>query len=179
MKLTLYVPDPLFERLERFRDRINASAVLQRGLENELMALEAAKSSDGEAMERAILRLRRERDALHENLRERGQAEGMAWALSAGYADLAGIAQVVERYESKIRSNPAASYKLVRQAPRRLFAEVRHPAKADPLVEREAFWMGFLEGLMRVWRRLSEPDRSEGEERANEPDTGQIGAECL
>lgn len=156
MKLTLYVPDSLYDRLERYRDRINASAVLQRGLERELGALEAGDAYDGPELERALARLRTERGVLEKEVRDRGRGEGMAWALRSRYVDLASIAGVAERVEPKLRSNPSVVYKLIRKAPRHLFANVSHPKKEDALAEREVFWSGFLEGLMEVWRRLDE-----------------------
>lgn len=164
MKLTLYVPDSLYERLEQYRDRINASAVLQRGLETELSALEAGATLGGPEMERAIERLRSERRTLEQEVRDRGRGEGMTWALRSRYVDLASIAGVAERAEAMIRSKPEVAYKLVRKAPRHLFADVRHPNKSDALAERVVFWSGFLEGLMDVWKRLAPTESAEGPE---------------
>lgn len=156
MKLTLYIPDALHERLEVYRDRINASAILQRCLERELSALEAADQFTGDDLDQAIERLKSEKAVLEGEYRERGQAEGMSWALKASYGDLAWCANEYRTHESKIKGNSASAYKLIRKAPKRAFLEVNHPTKTDPLVEREAFWMGFVEGLMRVWERLEE-----------------------
>jgi hypothetical protein len=154
MKLTLYVPDALFERLEKYRDRINASAILQRCLERELTSLEAADQYDGEDMDQAIERLKSEKAILEGEFRERGQAEGMSWALKAPYGDLAWCANGYLRYKGRIKGNPGSVYKMIRKAPKHTFEGVDHPKREDPLAEREAFWMGFIEGAMRVWERL-------------------------
>jgi len=160
MKLTLYVPDALFERLERYRDRINTSAILQRCLERELSSLEAADQFEGDDLDQAIERLKAEKAVLEGEFRERGQAEGMTWALKASYGDLSWCANAYLRSESKIKGNPSAAYKLILKGPRRPFEEVNHPTKNDPLAEREAFWMGFVEGAMRVWERLEQSEAS-------------------
>ena len=156
MKLTLYVPDALFERLEKHRDRINASAILQRCLERELTSLEAADRFGGEDLERAIERLKSEKSVLEGELRERGRAEGMSWALGASYGDLAWCADIYLQHGRKSKKDPAAVYDAIRRAPRRPFKSVNHPKREEPLVEREAFWMGFVEGAMRVWERLEQ-----------------------
>jgi len=82
----------------------------------------------------------------------------MTWALKASYGDLSWCATAYLRNETKIKRNPAAAYRLILKGPRQPFQEVDHPTKNDPLVEREAFWMGFIEGLMRVWERLEQSE---------------------
>jgi hypothetical protein len=156
MKLTLYVPDALFERLEKYRDRINASAVLQRCLERELASLEAADQFDGEDLDRAIERLRSEKTVIEGEFRERGQAEGMSWALKASYGDLSWCANAYLRNSKKLTGSAGSIYKMIREARSSRFEAVDHPTREDPPVVREAFWMGFLEGVMRVWRKLEE-----------------------
>ncbi len=174
MKLTLYVPDALFERLEKYRDRINASAILQRCLERELTSLEAADQFDGEDLDQAIERLKSEKAVLEGEFRERGQAEGMSWALRASYGDLAWCAHAYRRHGWKKKKNPAAVYKVVRRAPRHRFEGVEHPKREDPLVEREAFWMGFVEGAMRVWERLEQASGPPADETPERSDPGRV-----
>ena len=175
MKLTLYVPDALFERLEKYRDRINASAILQRSLERELLSLEAADQFDGEDLDQAIERLKSEKAVLEGDFRERGQAQGMSWALKAPYGDLAWCASRYLRHKGRIKGNPGSVYKMIRKAPKLTFRGVDHPTREDPLVEREAFWMGFIEGAMRVWERLDQASEAPASGAEPEPEPDQDG----
>ena len=172
MKLTLYIPEALFERLEKYRDRINASAILQRCLERELTSLESADQFDGEDLDQAIERLKAEKAIVEGEFREVGRAAGTNWALKAPYGDLASCVNAVLRHRSSRKGNPAAIYKMIRKSPKHMFENVNHPSREDPLVERETFWMGFVEGVMLVWQRLEQAsDTPEAGEPAGEQES--------
>ncbi len=76
-KLTVYLPDSLQERLERVRDRLNASELCQKALERAIVREELALSGDRTA--KVIDRLRRvsQRPAW---VYDQGRLAGQRWA---------------------------------------------------------------------------------------------------
>ena len=90
MKLSVYVPDDLAERLTAVKDRINVSEVCQAALSTAVAAAESARLGDERPT--IIERLRRARTP-EEQLSDRGFADGRRWAAeSAALTDLKAIA---------------------------------------------------------------------------------------
>ena len=82
-RLNLSVPDPLYERLDRLRDRVNASRVCAAALERELDAVEGRVSADNEEkIVRLLERLQGKRDRWY----QRGWQDGEAWAVDTASA---------------------------------------------------------------------------------------------
>ena len=78
-RLNLTVPDALYARLERLRDRLNVSRVCAIALEKELDMLEARKSATDPRLERLVRRLQ----TRHEKWYRRGHEDGTDWAVEA------------------------------------------------------------------------------------------------
>lgn len=80
-RLNLTIPDPLYERLERLRDRVNVSKVCAVALTKELDMLEVSSASGSEAkVQRLVQRLLRQRDD-RERWYQRGRHDGESWAI--------------------------------------------------------------------------------------------------
>jgi post-segregation antitoxin (ccd killing protein) len=157
MNLTVYVPDALHKRLERHRDQINVSAVLQRCLQRELDALESAVEASQEAMDEAIRRLVAEKTELEGRSRDRGMSEGLKWALSAPYEQLA----AVQRGHQRLQHTAHVSFVRVQALLKKICGSTLQPLETwedriDSAVEREAYVFGVLEGILKVWSRLQE-----------------------
>jgi hypothetical protein len=78
-RLNLTVPDALYARLERLRDRINVSRVCAIALEKELDMLEARPAVTEPRLERLVRRLQ----TRHEKWYRRGHEDGTDWAVEA------------------------------------------------------------------------------------------------
>lgn len=84
-RLNISLPDALYARLERLRDRLNASRVCAVALEKELDVVEGrpATAEVTEAqVDRLVERLRSARDRWY----ERGRQDGAAWAVERASA---------------------------------------------------------------------------------------------
>lgn len=79
VRLNITIPDELSERLERVRDRINASKVCAQALEREIDMIETKPAVADPAVQRAIQRLQTTAD----KWRVRGAKDGREWALNA------------------------------------------------------------------------------------------------
>jgi hypothetical protein len=96
-RLNLTIPDPLYERLEQMRERVNVSKVCARALEKELDMLEGQTTIAAPRVARLAERLQTTRG--HEY--KRGYEGGTAWALDhARRADLQTALDLAE-YDGK------------------------------------------------------------------------------
>ena len=80
-RLNLTIPDDLYERLERLRDRVNVSKVCAVALTKELDMLEISSAPSAETkVQRLVQRLLRQRDD-RERWYQRGRHDGENWAI--------------------------------------------------------------------------------------------------
>lgn len=80
-RLNISVPDPVYERLDRLRDRLNASRVCTAALEQELDRIEGRPAAPaaqklGHIVDRIVDRLEGKRDEWY----RRGREDGQVWA---------------------------------------------------------------------------------------------------
>ncbi|HEX2037831.1 MAG TPA: hypothetical protein VHS99_26975 [Chloroflexota bacterium] len=95
-RLNISLPDPLYARLERLRDRVNASKVCAAALEKELNMVEGRPPAPGISdaqIDRLVERLRGARDRWY----ERGRQDGVEWAV--GRASVAELEHIGEEWE--------------------------------------------------------------------------------
>lgn len=79
-RLNISIPDALYERLDRLRDRVNASKVCAAALEKELTMIESPTVAEDSTKAKAALlvgRLRGHREEWY----QRGREAGEGWAL--------------------------------------------------------------------------------------------------
>lgn len=82
-RLNITLPDPLYERLKRLEDRLNASRVCSQALEAELDTIEMRPETSDPDIQRAIDRLQSAAD----RWRDRGRRDGRRWAIEEGTGD--------------------------------------------------------------------------------------------
>lgn len=95
-RLNISLPDALYARLERLRDRLNASRVCAVALEKELDMVEGRPPAAGVTetqLDRLVERLRSARDRWY----QRGRQDGAAWAVER--ATVAELEHVAEEWE--------------------------------------------------------------------------------
>jgi hypothetical protein len=76
-RMNISIPDPLYERLDRLRDRINASKVCAGALEKELDMIEGRPALADPDIERLLSRL----EGTRERWYGRGREDGKRWAV--------------------------------------------------------------------------------------------------
>src|SRR6266542_5133217 len=77
--MDISVPDPLYERLDRLRYRVNASKVCTSALENELEMIEGRPALADPDIERLLSRM----EGTRERWYGRGRDDGKRWAVDA------------------------------------------------------------------------------------------------
>lgn len=87
-RLNISIPDPLYGRLDRLRDRVNASKVCAVALEKELDMVEGrtvVMSVDDSKVERLLDRLRQQQSET-DSWFQRGREDGETWVLELATA---------------------------------------------------------------------------------------------
>jgi hypothetical protein len=79
-RLNLTIPDSLYQRLDRLRDRVNVSKVCATALEKELAMLEGTLTTTDPKLHRLVTRLQRVQSR-RERWDERGREDGETWAI--------------------------------------------------------------------------------------------------
>src|SRR5262245_22160607 len=85
-RLNLTIPDALYERLDRFRDRVNLSRVWANALEKELVMLEGQATMENPRLQRMVQRLQR-LQSNKERWYQRGREDGENWAVELATPD--------------------------------------------------------------------------------------------
>src|SRR5690348_4391790 len=95
-RLNITIPDPLYERLERVRDRINISKSCAQALEKELTMLEGRRPITDPKLTRLLQRLQGTRDRWY----QRGHEDATEWAVeSATRGELSSIATHMQDWD--------------------------------------------------------------------------------
>src|SRR2546426_2385373 len=79
-RLNLTIPDSLYKRLDRLRDRVNVSKVCAIALEKELAMLEGTLTTTDPKLQRLVTRLQRVQSR-RGRWDERGREDGEIWAI--------------------------------------------------------------------------------------------------
>jgi hypothetical protein len=85
-RLNLTIPDSLYQRLERLRDRVNVSKVCATALEKELAMLEGTLTTMDPKLQRLVTRLQPVQSR-RERWDERGREDGETWAIEVASLD--------------------------------------------------------------------------------------------
>jgi hypothetical protein len=113
-RMNISIPDPLYERLDRLRDRINASKVCAGALAKELDMIEGRTAPADPDLERLVQRLLSSRERWY----GRGREDGKRWAVSdatreqlyraadqLGDEDVEELARAVRRPDDHLRAS--------------------------------------------------------------------------
>src|SRR5687768_5827332 len=114
-RMNISVPDPLYERLDRLRDRVNASKVCASALEKELDMIEGRTAPADPDIERLVQRLLSSRERWY----ERGREDGKRWAVSDATREQ--IWQAVDEMEGEDGEDLARQVRQRDKRMRRLF----------------------------------------------------------
>lgn len=158
-RLNLTVPDDLFQRLEKHRDRLNMSRICAHALEKKVAELEKETEllqslrRDVDEMHTMIGRLTDERDERLRHCFEQGIDSAQTWAQQAAYADLKSWCAQATFLSDKVRnledSPPLPD--VVSTTWRQASEGLRPPMD---LAEEKEFATGFYVTLIEHWRIL-------------------------
>lgn len=139
-RLNITVPDDLYKRAEKWRDRINLSRVCQEAIRRELDKLEQVPEQLRE-MREALSRLEREKAKIERSCFRKGVYDGLEWARGADYASL-----------KRWGEQPATAEALeeVLHGPAARSAAVHHD---DPGWEPRPYAEGWIAGVNQFWER--------------------------
>jgi hypothetical protein len=157
-RLTIAVPESLYERLQKVKHSLNISAVCQEALEMAINLTEL--KTDSFDREKLIERLRLERKAVRVQIKEKGFNLGLKSAHNLSY-------QEFQRFEQ--RSRIQARFDEAAFADMWELLESRQPAEEMELEEvglksflplddsnKGAFMEGWIEGVLSVWRDIKD-----------------------
>jgi post-segregation antitoxin (ccd killing protein) len=139
-RLNITVPDGLYERIEKWRDRINLSRICQEAIRRELDKLEQVPEQVHE-MREALARLEREKAKIERSCFRKGVYDGLEWARGADYASLkrwGGQPPTAEALEEALRG-PAARFAAAHSG--------------DPGWEPWPYAEGWIAGVNQFWER--------------------------
>jgi len=89
-KITLSISEELSEKMDKWKDSFNFSKVFQDAMSEAIQKKEdfQARLKGSASMEEIIERLKKERAEVAVDYKEKGKADGLAWAKAASYEDL-------------------------------------------------------------------------------------------
>jgi hypothetical protein len=138
-RLNITVPDELYERVERWRDRINLSRICKEAIARELDKLEQVPD-EVRSMHEALTRLGREKAKADRVSFRQGVFDGLEWARGAEYAQL-------KRWGE--RAGSGASEEALRSPA----AEAASKHKDDPAWDARPYADGWMAGVQQFWQR--------------------------
>lgn len=159
-RLNLTVPDALYERLERLRDRVNVSKVCAAALTKELDMLEGTTVLAGDAkVQRMVQRFLRERE-YKERWFQRGRHDGEEWAIER--ATLSELQRIQEEWDEETinDADDAGDLELdedefptvnCRETLKRWTQEDRQGAGGAVEVEWKEYYRGWYQGVRDLW----------------------------
>lgn len=107
-KVTLSVPDALFEKMEKWKQDFNFSGVFQEAIQKAIEQKEGFKQriQEDTDLETTIQRLKSERKSLQEECYNEGKENGLRWAKAAHYKELRYVGEADSEKIPDIVSNP-------------------------------------------------------------------------
>lgn len=89
-KITISVPDDLYEKMKEWRSSFNFSKVFQNAMINLISTKESFQKRLNEEMDLSAIieRLKKEKLEVETNFLEKGKTEGVEWSKKAHYKDL-------------------------------------------------------------------------------------------
>ena len=150
-RLTISVPDELFTELDHYKAGMNISAVCTEALLRRIHEM-AVLAKANSLLHQTAARLRAERQEIHDAARADGFQEGVQWASES--ADYATIRWFVAEADRQRHDRAAGSLAVAVNKELSDFADGYNDGIREEGFAPEAWWAGFLVGVLDVWMRL-------------------------
>lgn len=139
-RLNITVPDELYDRIEKWRDRLNLSRICQDAIGRELDKIEVIPD-EVRKMNEALSRLGQQKAKADRSCFRKGVYDGLEWARQAEYASLKRWGEqdaTIESIEEALRGPAARSVSAHRD---------------DPTWEPKPYGEGWTAGVRQFWDR--------------------------
>lgn len=142
-RLNITVPDELYERIEKWRERLNLSRICQDAIARELDKLELVPGEVRE-MQEALSRLGEQKAKVERSCFRKGVYDGLEWAREADYP-------VLKRWGEQLQSDPA--WEEVLRGPA---AEAAAAHSEDIDWHAQPYAEGWIAGVQQFWNRAKQ-----------------------
>ncbi|MDA8136026.1 MAG: hypothetical protein M0T82_15505 [Desulfobacteraceae bacterium] len=152
-KITLSMPDFLYEKLEEWRASFNLSKLFQDALAEAIQRKEEFQKRISEDFDMAdiIKRLKEEKQNWEKKYYTLGKTEGLQWAKIAHYGDLLYVLKFQDTYKLISDSKMSSYFKKIYEATN--LAENRESIPAD---DEQMFMDGWFKGVLEFWNHIKE-----------------------
>lgn len=151
-RITITLPDDLHERLQMFKESLNVSGVCQQAIDLAVQIEEIKVRTDIPAMEKAIARLRKQKQEASAKWKQTGFQDGLIDATETlNYLTLKYIGEGGDIN----KSIPGTKY----EPP--IIMELEHHRlegyeKEEDYFESEIYTQGWIEGVIHVWKEIKD-----------------------
>ena len=155
-RISISIPNALYERLQRLKGRFNQSAICQEALDRAAELTEVMSRDDLPERAKLIMRLAKERDEYAERWREIGFRDGVKDAESLSYKDFMGIEKALglihgpEELSTEAALNKSLGHPIVEN---RLKEHIKSMEK-DKSFNRGIYLNGWLAGVVKFWAEI-------------------------
>ena len=153
-KITLSIPDFLYEKLEEWRASFNLSKLFQEALAEAIHRKEEFQKRLSEDFDMAeiIKRLKMEKQNWEKKYYALGKAEGVQWAKIAHYSELLYVLRAKDTYKLISDSKMAEYFK-------KIYAATNLTKNRDsetPVDDELMFMDGWFKGVFEFWNQIKE-----------------------
>ncbi|MEH2383111.1 MAG: hypothetical protein V7K27_30215 [Nostoc sp.] len=151
-RITITLPDNLHERLQMFKESLNISGVCQQAIDLAVQIEEIKVRTDIPAMEKAITRLRKQKQEASAKWKQTGFKDGLIDATEKlDYLTLKYIGEGGDIEESipGIKNEPTVMMWVEH------FKFARYEIEED-YFESEIYTQGWIEGVIHVWKEIKD-----------------------
>jgi post-segregation antitoxin (ccd killing protein) len=151
-RITITLPDNLHERLQTFKEKLNVSGICQEAIDSAIQIEEIKVKTDIPAIEKAIARLRKEKQETCEKWKQIGFKDGVTDAVEE--LDYQTIKYIGEGGDIN-KSVPGIKYEPTLMMEFTYYRlEKYHEEEND--FDSEIYTQGWIEGVIHVWNDIKD-----------------------
>ncbi len=151
-RITITLPDDLHERLQMFKESLNVSGVCQQAIDLAVQIEEIKVRTDIPAMEKAITRLRKEKQEASAKWKQTGFKDGLIDATETlDYLTLKYIGEGgdIKKSIPGIKNEPTVMMELQHDRWEGYYEE-------EDYFESEIYTQGWIEAVIHVWKEIKD-----------------------
>ncbi|MFA5902697.1 MAG: hypothetical protein WC836_02095 [Desulfobacula sp.] len=152
-KITLSIPDFLYEKLEEWRASFNLSKLFQDALAEAIQRKEEFQRRISEDFDMAeiIKRLKQEKQNWEKKYYSLGKTEGIQWAKIAHYSDLLYVLKFKDTYKLISDSKMSEYFKKIYDS-----TNLSKNRASEPVNDELMFLDGWFKGVLEFWNQIKE-----------------------
>ena len=152
-KITLSIPDFLYEKLAEWRASFNLSKLFQDALADAIQRKEEFQRRISEDFDMAeiIKRLKQEKQNWEKKYYALGKTEGIQWAKIAHYSDLLYVLKFKDTYKLIYDSKMSEYFKKIYNV-----SNLPKNRESGPVDDEQMFMDGWFKGVLEFWNHIKE-----------------------